>query len=578
MLLELSELLAKTNEVDEIVISNYTLKEGIYFKLDLNGNIIDELVVNKNTDKMSELYQWFKERDYYSKLIMMNKYIGDKRIHSNNMYTVFIKVENLPEIGKNSIISTIDDLKIILDKYFDKLNSKPNKEEKDVLKYCSIQGIDKNLSNRCKYILESGLKQSIERIKNIKETGNYLKLFIMTDENNDADIKNYKRESERYVMPKIFNDNKYNKYSGDELLGLSNENMQLNSHKPFLKLYGTKFKVPYRVSLNQALINKKVFEWMGGSQKEDGKPNMKFSIPYDYDFKISPDDDSMERGILIETISDKGERVVVDGDSIPKNITYLKRPFKYVIFFKLKEDEDRTIIKRSELETLIDKVFFKNKMKILYYDSSYKPKGCSSIVMNAMNIMRIPMKNYFRLGIENNIEPLIKKLTMMIVKDGIRSNESGFYDLKQKMNLRLSLLKYFKREGETSVGDIVIDIADSVKNIVLGEGEASAESDNEFYYCVGQLTRYIFDRSETAQKKMDMYTPVLDAKNAKRIKDILKDAAVRYAHNIDINNRRYKRLLRMVMGYETDGKPDGDMILCGICDDNIIYTKKEEKQ
>lgn len=73
MLQELSELLAKTNKADEIVIDSYTLKEGIYFKINLNGDIVDELIVNKDTNKNSELYQWFKVRDYYSKLVSMNK-------------------------------------------------------------------------------------------------------------------------------------------------------------------------------------------------------------------------------------------------------------------------------------------------------------------------------------------------------------------------------------------------------------------------------------------------------------------------------------------------------------------------
>lgn len=579
MLQELSELLAKTNKADEIVIDSYTLKEGIYFKINLNGDIVDELIVNKDTNKNSELYQWFKVRDYYSKLVSMNKPVDKtKKIHSNNIFTIFIKTEILPGIGKDGKALSSSDLNNVVEGYFDKLESEPDKESKNILSSCHIEEIAPALTKKCRSILENGLKSAIDMIWEKEAVSGYLKLFVISDEDNSADIENYKRESERYVMPKIFNDNSYNVYIDDELMGLSNDNMQLNAKKPFLKLQGTKFGAPYRVSLNQALMDKKVFEWMESSVNENGRPNMRFSIPYDYNFKTNPNDENIERGFFIETIPDNGKRVVVDGDSIPEDISFLKRPFQYKNYFGLTGDNDRIITKRGELENLIDRYYFKNQIKIAYYDSSYRPKGCSSVVMNAVRVMSIPMKNYFRLGVESDLEPMIKKITMMIIKDDIRSNESSINSIKLKMNLRLSLLSYFKKKGETDVGDIVVDIAKKVKDRVLGEGEVYAADDREFYYCVGQLTRYIFDRSEAANKKMDMYTPILDAKNSERIKGILRDVAVKYAHNINISSVRYKRLLRMVMGYETDSKPDGDMILCGICDDNILYTKKKEEE
>ena len=293
MLQELSELLAKTNKADEIVIDSYTLKEGIYFKINLNGDIVDELIVNKDTNKNSELYQWFKVRDYYSKLVSMNKPVDKtKKIHSNNIFTIFIKTEILPGIGKDGKALSSSDLNNVVEGYFDKLESEPDKESKNILSSCHIEEIAPALTKKCRSILENGLKSAIDMIWEKEAVSGYLKLFVISDEDNSADIENYKRESERYVMPKIFNDNSYNVYIDDELMGLSNDNMQLNAKKPFLKLQGTKFGAPYRVSLNQALMDKKVFEWMESSVNENGRPNMRFSIPYDYNFKTNPNDEN----------------------------------------------------------------------------------------------------------------------------------------------------------------------------------------------------------------------------------------------------------------------------------------------
>lgn len=63
----------------------YILKDGAYFKIDKTGKILSYIIVNKNTIE-NEDYKWFKQRDFYSKLVTMNKPVDKtKKIHSNNM-------------------------------------------------------------------------------------------------------------------------------------------------------------------------------------------------------------------------------------------------------------------------------------------------------------------------------------------------------------------------------------------------------------------------------------------------------------------------------------------------------------
>lgn len=114
-----------------VILDNYVLKNGVYFKLDINKPIEqigeDEfLIVNNREDNVSkpELYKWFKVRDYYSGVLNddMNKAIDlpAKKIHSTNYLTLFIKKDVFPNSGDKKAL-TIDDLRKRIEGYFNAL-------------------------------------------------------------------------------------------------------------------------------------------------------------------------------------------------------------------------------------------------------------------------------------------------------------------------------------------------------------------------------------------------------------------------------------------------------------------------
>ena len=63
-------------------------------------------------------------------------------------------------------------------------------------------------------------------------------------------------------MTKIFNCNDYNTYENETVYGVPNYNMQLNSNKPFLKNMTRMHKVPFKLSLEEALIQKQFFDYL----------------------------------------------------------------------------------------------------------------------------------------------------------------------------------------------------------------------------------------------------------------------------------------------------------------------------
>ena len=49
-------------------------------------------------------------------------------------------------------------------------------------------------------------------------------------------------------------------------------------------------------------------------------------------------------------------------------------------------------------------------------------------------------------------------------------------------------------------------------------------------------------------------------------------------YNILTKNSRVKKLYAMILGYKPEGKVNQEMILFGYMDNNVIYTKSEEKE
>ena len=92
----------------------------------------------------------------------------------------------------------------------------------------------------------------------------YIKIFFVFMNFQNKTLDYYKRENKRYLLPNLYNKNDYNVEIGNEILGPPNNNMNLNSNKPFLLNKTRKVKTPYLVNQQQALLRAQFFDYLWG--------------------------------------------------------------------------------------------------------------------------------------------------------------------------------------------------------------------------------------------------------------------------------------------------------------------------
>ncbi len=224
MVNDLLKIFRNAENMEKAVLDNYIPKDGTYFRLDEN-NSISRLIIKRSKTEQNELYQWFKEADYNSNLIDMNKPVDTtKKIHSNNYYTVFMKCDILPKIGTNQEKAlTEKQLGEVIDNYFATfLEETKDKKTKRIIEAIDIQEINQEELEKCKIQIKDAIPKITKEIEdNNLADKNYVKIFIQKN------MTDYKREGKRYFYPRIFNKNDYNIEMNGEIWGLANNNMRI---------------------------------------------------------------------------------------------------------------------------------------------------------------------------------------------------------------------------------------------------------------------------------------------------------------------------------------------------------------
>lgn len=125
----------------------------------------------------------------------------------------------------------------------------------------------------------------------------------------------------------------------------------------------------------------------------------------------------------------------------------------------------------------------------------------------------------------------------------------------------------------------ISEIRQLVEQKINGSGEEQFESEEEFFYGVGQLLYFLFTRSKAANKKMSMINPFITAKNVKTIKERLQRLFLKYNHDIQlIGSKRVKYLFAMICSYNQECRVNQDMMWAGFCSNNLIYKKDGEEK
>ena len=583
---------------DNLILKGYVPADGSYIIVKNDGTVKNaDIKFDKKTRDLNctddTLLNDICFYDYHSKLISMNKPIDIKKvIHSNNYLAFAVKKESITTKLTEAIIDNYyDTLKNPLEKKY----KKSKEASKIYQKFEEDHGVvNITLLEKCR----SWIKQnvfSIDKLVNVdlgkKE---YLKIFFEVFETNEEDNKKNKelfiQEDNRYIYPNIYNNNYYNVEVDGKIQGIPDNNMGMNAKKPFLSIKTRKNPASYLLDGDTALLQKQFFEYLMNFAT-NGKNNIYVVI---INNKIEAYSDKEERekfsgieaGYYLRIQKGKELEIQVQ-DNIVNYQDKLLLNFNYQDFFNMNIEKypeytkDIGIYtKRTDVGRLINNIFFSKYLLTNYFTDANDISVKDSVLKRIIIMYRNVIFDWIYKGIDNNFEVVEKQFALELIKNTLIND----YNLRAmtQLNLHWSFEDYFanleKRGGE-KMADIATKIRMSVKEKVMSKDKAVIVSNNEeYYYAIGQLMAYFISLSKASKKAQSLINPVLNAQNDTVIKTRLLQLYKKYNYNILTKNSRVKNLYAMILGYKPEGKVNQEMILFGYMDNNVIYTKSEEKE
>lgn len=583
---------------DNLILKGYIPADGSYVIVKNDGTVKNaDIKFDKKTRNLNctddTLLNDICFYDYHSKLISMNKPIDIKKvIHSNNYLAFAVKKESITTKLTEAIIDNYyDTLKNPLEKKY----KKSKEASKIYQKFEEDHGVvNITLLEKCR----SWIKQhifSIDKLVNVDlEKKEYLKIFFEVFETNEEDNKKNKelfiQEDNRYIYPNIYNNNYYNVEVDGKIQGIPDNNMGMNAKKPFLSIKTRKNPASYLLDGDTALLQKQFFEYLMNFAT-NGKNNIYVDI---INNKIEAYSDKEERekfsgieaGYYLRIQKGKELEIQVQ-DSIVNYQDKLLLNFNYQDFFNMNIEKypeytkDIGIYtKRTDVGRLINNIFFSKYLLTNYFTDANDISVKDSVLKRIIIMYRNVIFDWIYKGIDNNFEVVEKQFALELIKNTLIND----YNLRAmtQLNLHWSFEDYFanleKRGGE-KMADIATKIRMSVKEKVMSKDKAVIVNNNEeYYYAIGQLMAYFISLSKASKKAQSLINPVLNAQNDTVIKTRLLQLYKKYNYNILTKNSRVKNLYAMILGYKPEGKVNQEMILFGYMDNNVIYTKSEEKE
>ncbi|MEG0295174.1 MAG: type I-B CRISPR-associated protein Cas8b/Csh1 [Clostridium sp.] len=557
---------------DKLIIDSYIPADGTYVLVESNDDTfkiteVENFKLNRENpfDDGNVTKKKLREFDYNSKLIDMNKPIdGKKIIHSNNYLAFFIKKESLSN-GKLT--------NEIIDNYYNILANPYIKYTKPKAKKI-YESVEEEIGSVDVQILESirnWIKDNIFELGIEIKGKDYLKLFF------DFPREEYRREGKRYSIPNIYNSNDFNIVVSEEILGLPNDNMGLNSKKPYLENKTRKVRVPYLIDSEEVLLQRKLFDYLMNLSSV-GLNNV-----YIGDTVIAcKNGDTIDKDFSGNYLRiQKGKELEIhDYDCVPYYSKELPNTLivKNIVGINLDSFEtsipyDMEIKTRKKMQQVIDEGMFSKYLINNYFTEAKDMKFKDSSLKKNLLITRDCLFNWFYKGIDNGVYGVLNKVSLDMVKGSI---ENGYTTkASHQFNIRWALNNYFKGgiDMETSVNDVKGILREKINSNNTG----IIESDIEYYFAVGQLVNYFIGMNKGKKKPHSLANPFINARNNEVIKEKLRVLYKKYNYEIESYWKRFNNLYAMILSYDIDQKVDQDMILAGYLHSNLVTEKNKEE-
>lgn len=559
---------------ENLIIDNYLPSDGTYVIVSTKDDefFIKDVFDIKYNKKLNEIegreniyFKQICEYDYNSKLIDMNKPIDTKKvIHSNNYLSFFIKKES---ITNKKITSEI------IENYY-KILSNPKLKYKTLKAKEIYNSVEENLEDIDQEFLQKiqlWIKENIFKLDNLGieiKGKDYLKIFF------EVPIEKYINEGKRYLIPNIYNSNDFNQIISNEVYGLHNNNMGLNSKKPYLENKSRKTKVPYLLNQSEVLLQKKFFDYLLNLASK-GQVNVYIN---DTGIKSFKNDDMIDNkdfnGIYMRI--KKGKELEIQSYDLITSYKYLlKNPFKLQNILDLSDkyidNEYEECGDRKKFQSVINNILFSKYLVNNYFTDAKDISIKDNILKKNLLISRDKIFGYIYKGNEVGVYEILNKVSLELIKNNIIIG--NFIKASHQYNMRCSLENYFK--GGVNMSDLIYDIKSKLREKINSEDTQNIEDDKEYYFALGQFINYLLSKSKSNKKVHSLANPFINAKNDRIIKDKLRNIYKKYNYDINMNSKRVNNLYAMIVSYESQGKVNQDMIIAGYLHSNLIYESNK---
>ena len=560
-------------EGEELVVSKNIPKDGTYILVNIkSGKIIEKLDISydKKTKKidgeLNQYYSYFRAFDYYSNLVDMNKPMDPKKtIHSNQIYSFFIKKESIRENKLTKAI--IEGYKKNLLNPEEKYNSKEGKElYKNIAK--KLPKIEKDIVEDIFTWIEENINVNLLETDNKKD---YLKIFFV-EEDLDKSLELFRNEHKRYLIPNIFNSNDYNKRIGETIYGLSNNNMGLNAKKTFLENKTRRISTPYLVDTDEILLQYAFYNYLLPEVKQ-GNYFIYFS----------------ENEIIPRTYKEgcpNGAKYLLNAsyskDVDIKNFNVISKNNDEEIIINFKEILHQKKKNTDEIEygNLNKEKMMNNINKILFYNSLLGNflLNDGDLDIKDIEIKKLLMKyrnafyKWFYLNDETEVKKNIKKIYLDAVMVAI--GNGYFFKASQQLDFGFCLEKYFY--GKSELMEEIMNVKEVFLNHTLSEEDWEFSNDEEYFFAVGQILAYINYMRNSKAKSLNFIKQLTFVKNIDVLKEKIKKIVISYSHIFETKNKKINRTISNISLYQPK-EIKIDILLAGFTADIVFFKKREEK-
>ena len=549
-------------EGEELVVSKNIPKDGTYILVNIkSGKIIEKLDISydKKTKKidgeLNQYYSYFRAFDYYSNLVDMNKPMDPKKtIHSNQIYSFFIKKESIRENKLTKAI--IEGYKKNLLNPEEKYNSKEGKE------------LYKNIAEKFPKIEKDNVSENLLENDNKKD---YLKIFFV-EEDLDKSLELFRNEHKRYLIPNIFNSNDYNKRIGETIYGLSNNNMGLNAKKAFLENKTRRISTPYLVNTDEILLQYAFYNYLLPEVKQ-GNYFIYFSeneiIPRTYKEGCPNGAKYLLNASYSKDVDIKNFNVISKNNDEEIIIN-----FKEILHQKKKNTDEIEYgnLNKEKMMNNIDKILFYNSLlgNFLLADGGLDIKNIE--IKKLLIKYRNAFYKWFYLNDETEVKKNIKKIYLDAVMVAIGNGH--FFKASQQLDFGFCLEKYFY--GKSELMEEIMNVKEVFLNHTLSEEEWEFLNDEEYFFAVGQILAYINYMRNSKAKSLNFIKQLTFVKNIDVLKEKIKKIVISYSHIFETKNKKINRTVSNISLYQPK-EIRIDILLAGFTADIIFFKKREEK-